>query len=478
MKTYYPVGALLGPDPSTSTVQSQLDSPGPNDRARPFLGLAPISDVPKEPSAPTVVTPAGNGQASALPNIRVPNAQASNAPGPASAIQSVSAALFSPSLPAANPGQSGPTPTANPGSPGLQVGGNGGVGGPIGPPPNGGPVSQGPTNGNPRDAGGANSVNSIPSNPNAGNPVPSQSTQAISLASPFFASNVDTQSLSFQGVQIAAGGGVAVGSATLHAGEQTTFQGTQVSVAGNGVVLGGSTLSLAPSPAPSPVPVDQPAITQGPNGGLVIGATTILPGNEGTVNGHKVSVDSAQVHVDGSTIAFPDAAPAAPSPVVLGGNTVQPAGSGGMVIGSSTYAQGAQASISGHAVSVGAGNVVVDGSTQVVPSPSPPMVIGGVTAQAVSNGGVVLGSSTYSQGAQATISGHAVSVGSGNVVVDGSTQPILVPSPSPIIFGGNTVQPAPNGGVVVGSSTYAQGCSNYDLRSCRLRWIRKRGCRR
>lgn len=162
------------------------------------------------------------------------------------------------------------------------------------------------------------------------------------------------------------------------------------------------------------------------------------------------------MYVDGSTFVFTTPAPSSPNPIVLGGNTVQTAANGGVVIGSSTYVQGAQATISGHAVSVGSGNVVVDGSTRALPTPSAssPMIVGGNAVQAAPNGGVAIGSSIISAGSQTTISGHAISVGSNNIVIDGTTQALAIPATaSAILIIGSSLQRASNGGLIVGTST-------------------------
>ena len=257
-------------------------------------------------------------------------------------------------------------------------------------------------------------------------------------------------------VQTAANGGIVVGSSTYTPGAQATVSGHTISVGSGNVVVDGSTQALPTSA--TPVIIGGVKVQPASNGaGVVVGSSTIVAGSQATISGHAISVGSTNIVVDGSTQALPTAAP---SPVVMGGVTALPAPSGGgVLIGSSTLSVGSQATISGHAISVGSSNIVVDGSTQAIPAPSSlsPVVIGGITAQTALNGGVVIGSSTLVAGAQATVSGHAISVGSSNIVIDGTTQALASPTASPVLVDGASMQRASNGGLVIGSSSLPPG---------------------
>ena len=222
----------------------------------------------------------------------------------------------------------------------------------------------------------------------------------------------------------------------------------------------------SPAPANQGVPAGaagQPALTRGPNGGLVIGSSTILPGQVATISNHRVSVDTSNVVVDSNTYAF--AAPTTPTPslITVAGLAMHKAPEGGVVMVGQTLNPGAQTTIGGHAISVGSGNVIVDGNTQILPTDSPAtapqVLVGGSVMQRASDGAAVLGGSTLAIGAQTTIAGHLISIGASNVVIDGTTNalPTLAPTLAPIIINGQTMQRASNGGVIIGTTTLAPG---------------------
>ena len=210
-------------------------------------------------------------------------------------------------------------------------------------------------------------------------------------------------------------------------------------------------------------PPEQAALTRGPNNALIIGSSTIMPGKAATINNHQVSVGSSYVLVDSNTYAFAPPTTPPPVPITIAGLSMQSASNGGVIMPGQTLAPGVQTTIGGHAISVGSGNVVVDGNTQILPTaisaPPPQPLIGGSTMQRASDGAVVIGGSTLLIGSQATIAGHVISLGSANVVVDGTTNAFPTPAPtaSPILLNGQTIQRASNGGLMIGTSTVAPG---------------------
>ncbi len=115
-----------------------------------------------------------------------------------------------------------------------------------------------------------------------------------------------------------------------------------------------------------------------------------------------------------------------PTPVIAGGNSVQRAPNGAVLVAGQTIAQGSQATVSRAVVSVGSNNVVVDGTNHALsPMASAtltPLMVGAHTAQRVPNGGLVVASQTFAPGAQATVAGVVVSVGSGKAILDGTTR--------------------------------------------------------
>ncbi len=242
----------------------------------------------------------------------------------------------------------------------------------------------------------------------------------------------------------------------------------QVAPQGNPTQYPGVASPAPPGQGVPDGPTEQAALTRGPNGGLVIGSSTIMPGEGATINNHQVSVGSSIVLVDSNTYAFAPPTTPPPIPITVAGLSMQSASNGGVIMAGQTLAPGAQTTIGGHAISVGSGNVVVDGNTQILPTaiPAPPAqpLIGGSTMQRASNGAVVIGGSTLPVGSQATISGYVISVDSANVIVDGTTNalptnalPTPAPTASPILLNGQTIQRASNGGLIIGTSTVAPG---------------------
>ena len=209
-------------------------------------------------------------------------------------------------------------------------------------------------------------------------------------------------------------------------------------------------------------PTEQAALTRGADGGLIIGSSTIMPGQATIINNHQVSIGSSYVIVDSNTYAFAPPTTPAPIPITVAGLSMQSASNGGVILAGKTLVPGVQTTIGSHTVSVGSGNVVVDGNTQILPTaiPAPPQpLIGSSTIQRASNGAVVIGSSTLPVDSQATIGGHVISVGTANVVIDGTTNALATSAPtaSSILLDGQTIQRASNGGLIIGTSTLAPG---------------------
>lgn len=306
-----------------------------------------------------------------------------------------------------------------------------------------------------------------------------------------------------QSIQKAANGGVIIGDTTIAAGAQATVQNHVVSAGQSNVVVDGSSSYALPTSAgaivqqavqqQAPVLVGGQSINRASNGGVVIAGSTVAPDSQATIQGHVIAAGpanaagSANVVIDGSTMALQASAGAVlqtPAPeiqaaVTIGGNSIARASNGGIVIGSNTLAPGSQTTVAGHVVSAGAGssnNVVIDGSTQtlatsasaVLQTPSPlqaPVLIGGQSVARASNGAIVIGSSTFAPGTQATIDGHTISAApnNDNVVVDGTTQILPTtagavletpaPTQAPVLIGGESVTRASNGGLIIGTST-------------------------
>jgi len=103
------------------------------------------------------------------------------------------------------------------------------------------------------------------------------------------------------------------------------------------------------------------------------------------------------------------------------------------------------------------------------PTPSPkggqdppiiaqPITVGTQTVQQAPNGGIIAGTTTMAPGAQGTIGGVPVKVSSGFVVVGANTIALPVsPAPPLPTVAGNPIVTAPGGGVVVGGNTITAG---------------------
>ena len=109
------------------------------------------------------------------------------------------------------------------------------------------------------------------------------------------------------------------------------------------------------------------------------------------------------------------------------------------------------------------------GDAPAVPNPLP-SPLADKTVQQADGGGAVIDGTTFTPGAQPTIDGTPISVGSGRLVVGGSTiavppsgitpvkdNPVVMVTPPSVFIGDNPVSKDANGDVVIGGSTYAPG---------------------
>ncbi len=148
---------------------------------------------------------------------------------------------------------------------------------------------------------------------------------------------------------------------------------------------------------------------------------------------------------------------ASPSPLTVGGNTIKKAPSGGAVIGKSTYTAGYQGQISSMPISVGVDKVVIGSTTHTLPT-STAVLIGGNSMVKAANGGVVIGTSTYSPGSEAQISDTALSVGVDSVVVGGTSYAIPTYGTAEAIpVNKSPISRAPNGGAIIQGNTISLG---------------------
>ena len=275
-------------------------------------------------------------------------------------------------------------------------------------------------------------------------------------------------------IQKAEGGGIVIGSTTLRPGDQTTKDGTPLSVGSDRIVIGDITIPLtAPTgdivsasssivmAAPDPVVVGGNTVDRLPGGELLIAGSTYSPGTRVTISGVAVSVAADNLIVDGITHSLPSQI--TPTPVLLGGQTIAKASHGGVVIGTSTYLPGYQGNVLGEALSVGLDNVVLDGSTYTLPTypTAEPILIDGKSITRASNGAVVIGDSTIAPGSQAIISSHTISNGFSSLVVDGSTYQLPTDTvsknavPQSLTLANGVVISAGGSGATISGTTYS-----------------------
>ena len=170
--------------------------------------------------------------------------------------------------------------------------------------------------------------------------------------------------------------------------------------------------------SPSPLTVGDNTIEKANNGGAVIGKSTYTAGYEGKFSNTPISVGVDNVVVGTITHALPTS-----TPVLVGGNSIVKAGNGGVIIGSSTYSPGSHAQISDKSLSVGVDSVIVDGTSYAIPTPSTTdnFLINNSPISRAPDGGAIIQGGTIGLGSQTTINSHVISVGPSTVVVDGTS---------------------------------------------------------
>ena len=161
-----------------------------------------------------------------------------------------------------------------------------------------------------------------------------------------------------------------------------------------------------------------------------------------------------------------------PAPLLVGSNPVSQAADGGLLIAGSTISPGSTASLLGHVIAANFDNVVVDGTTHFLapvtarPVEAPtatPLEIANSPVLKAANGDLIIAGSTVSQGSKTSLLGHAISVGSDKVVLDGTTHalgPITahpLETPAPLEIANQPVIKDVNGGLIIAGTTIPQG---------------------
>jgi hypothetical protein len=249
----------------------------------------------------------------------------------------------------------------------------------------------------------------------------------------------DIPSFNSHQIEVASDGRVIAAGATLsQGGSGVTISGTEASLGGSGLVIGTSTFAIRSStPAIAPT----------------------LP----SIGGQQVSLGSNGLIIGTSTMAVPAPASVSALPLV-GGQKVQVAPDSNVIIGGTTLSHGGSAAtVAGTAVSLGADGFIIGTSTFVVPTPASAStlpLVGGQAVQVAPSGNVVVAGTAISPGkAGAIISGTPVSLGPNGLIIGHSTFTVAVSPVAPTLplIGGQRIHPAADGGFVVASTTLQPG---------------------
>ena len=254
--------------------------------------------------------------------------------------------------------------------------------------------------------------------------------------------------------------GVVIAGSTYTNGASTTIPGgAPLSVAPDHVIVGASSYALPPAPSPSPVLIGGNPINRAPNGGLVIGTATIDPGSAPTtVNGHAISIDHSSAIIDGSTYAIPPASPT--QDASNSPNSAITLGNGQVLT-----AGGAPALISGTTVALASNgaSLVINGHDFSIPPAHPS---GSLPAQSA----LTIGGQTFTPSPSGfTVDGQSVQPGANAITVDGAR--LSLGASGQLVFGSSTTSlPAITAGpatpmVTVGGQTFLAKSAGFAIGS-------------
>lgn len=227
----------------------------------------------------------------------------------------------------------------------------------------------------------------------------------------------------------APGGSIIIGSLTIPPGSQTTILSHTISAGSSSVLIDSSIYALATSvgatlqqpktPLAGPVLIAGQSIVRAPNGGLIIGRTTVASGSQLTISGHIFSAGLSSLLIDGSAYALPTS---------VGAIVQQPADLQAITLaanGAIVSAGGPPAALSGTTYSVASDGRALLASGKTMPFPTKPQsifTVAGETFTAAPTGFVAAGKTVARDGSAVTIDGTAVSSGpSGTQIGSSST---------------------------------------------------------
>lgn len=236
-----------------------------------------------------------------------------------------------------------------------------------------------------------------------------------------------------QVLQAGDGGAILLGDSSILPGQYTDIQGTYVSVGANSMVIGSN---IYDKPSTEPTVVANPtlassalqvlagsaAVSIAQNGAIILGGSTILPGQHTMIHGTYVSVNNEGVIIGSSTYGASGAGstarnPAASAlPAAIGTLPISVASNGAIVESGSTLSPGSHMTISGHRISVDSDMIVIGSSCYALPDYP--------TIFTASNSDFIIDHQTLTIGESTTISGRLLQVESSIIIIGGTTYPI------------------------------------------------------
>ncbi|KAL8993547.1 MAG: hypothetical protein Q9169_006267 [Polycauliona sp. 2 TL-2023] len=239
-------------------------------------------------------------------------------------------------------------------------------------------------------------------------------------------------------------GEMVVGTTTIAKGDSGSINGHHVSVGRSDVYIDGKPFAFPASivsPTSGTFYAGGLSIAVGPDDVVIVASSTLFPGAEATISGHLVSHNPNGVLIDGISNPIPTAPTSAP--LLIDGATDQKAENGNVVIGPSTITPGNAATIDCKTISVApnadaiiinsktytlppsTGTVKVPNPLSVAPSPAQSVfTIGDQTFTANPTGFSIASTSILPLGHAVTVSGTVISLGSAGLVIGSTTVPL------------------------------------------------------
>lgn len=263
---------------------------------------------------------------------------------------------------------------------------------------------------------------------------------------------------------------VSSAKAVVAQGQTLTEGGPSANVGGKAAVYSAGSIYLESStPIAVPKAKDNSVVVP-----VVAGGITFAPVSQSLSGDSREPVVAGGITFHPSFVRSSDAvALETPGPLSVDKNPVLKAANGDLIVAGSTIAQGSTTGLLGHVIAANADNVVVDGTTHglalvtarpVATTPTTtPLEIANRPVLKAANGDLVIAGSTVSQGSATSLLGHSISVGSDNVVLDGTTHafgPVTahpLPTPAPLEIANQPVMKAANGGLVIAGTTIPPG---------------------